>query len=124
MKREGIETEAAPKLTLALSQGVVAGGFLFVSGQVPINPETGQVPVDFAEQVRQALNNVQAIAHEANADLSNATRVSVYLTDLANFDQMEAVYKSYFSAPYPARTTTGVKINGYDIEVDAIIPIQ
>jgi 2-iminobutanoate/2-iminopropanoate deaminase len=121
--RRAVRTERAPIPLGGYSQGVVSGGLLFVSGQVPIDPATKTVPADFADQVRQALNNVSAIAEAAGARLTDAVRVGVFLANLDDFSMMDAVYREYFHEPMPARTTVGAGIRGYDIEVDAVIAL-
>jgi 2-iminobutanoate/2-iminopropanoate deaminase len=106
------------------SQGVISGGLLFVSGQVPLDPITRAVPDDFADQVRRALDNVAAIAEAAGARLIDAVRIGIFLANLDDFPKMDAVYREYFEDPMPARTTVGAGIRGYDIEIDAVIAIR
>jgi 2-iminobutanoate/2-iminopropanoate deaminase len=103
---------------------VVCGGLLFVSGQVPLDPVTKTVPADFSDQVRRALNNVGAIAEAAGARLVDAVRVGVFLANLDDFPKMDAVYREFFADPMPARTTVGVGIRGYDVEIDAVIALR
>jgi len=122
--RRAVRTEGAPAPLGGYSQGVVSGGLLFVSGQVPLDPVTRTVPALFADQVRRALDNVAAIAEAAGAQLADAVRVGVFLANLDDFDMMDAVYREYFHDPMPARTTVGVGIRGYDIEIDAIIALR
>lgn len=106
------------------SQGVVSGGLVFVSGQVPLDPVTRTVPNDFADQVRRALDNVAAIAEAAGARLADAVRIGVFLANLDDFGKMDAVYREYFEDPMPARTTVGAGIRGYDVEIDAVIALR
>jgi 2-iminobutanoate/2-iminopropanoate deaminase len=122
--RRAVRTEGAPVPLGGYSQGVVSGGLLFVSGQVPLDPVTRTVPPDFADQVRRALDNVAAIAEAAGARLADAVRVGVFLANLDDFSMMDAVYREYFDDPMPARTTVGAGIRGYDIEIDAIIAVR
>jgi 2-iminobutanoate/2-iminopropanoate deaminase len=121
--RRAVRTEAAPIPLGGYSQGVVSGGLLFVSGQVPLDPATKAVPGDFADQVRQALSNVAAIAEAAGARLVDAVRIGVFLANLDNFPEMDAVYREFFVDPMPARTTVGVGIRGYEVEIDAVIAV-
>jgi 2-iminobutanoate/2-iminopropanoate deaminase len=122
--RRAVRTEGAPQPLGGYSQGVVSGGLLFVSGQVPLDPFTRTVPDEFAAQVRRALDNVAAIAEAAGARLTDAVRVGVFLANLDDFSRMDAVYREYFHDPMPARTTVGAGIRGYDIEIDAVIALR
>ena len=122
--RSSVVTSNAPQPAFSYSQGIVAGGFLFVSGQVPVDPATKAVPEAFADQVRRAMQNVAAIAEAAGARLADAVRVGVYLADLADFEEMDRVYREYFEEPLPARTTVGVALLGFGVEVDAVIALK
>lgn len=122
--RRPVRTEGAPTPLGSYSQGIVSGGLLFVSGQVPIDPATRAVPEDFADQVRRTLDNVAAIAEAAGARLADAVRMGIYLANLDDFSMMDAVYQEYFEDPMPARTTVGVGIRGFKIEIDAVIALR
>lgn len=122
--RRAVRTEGAPTPLGSYSQGVVSGGLLFVSGQVPLDPVTRTVPDDFSDRVRRALDNVAAIAEAAGARLADAVRIGVFLVNLDDFSKMDAVYREYFEDPMPARTTVGAGIRGYDIEIDAVIVLR
>ncbi len=122
--RRAVRTEGAPTPLGSYSQGVVSGGLLFVSGQVPLDPVTRTVPDDFSDRVRRALDNVAAIAEAAGARLADAVRIGVFLVNLDDFSKMDAVYREYFEDPMPARTTVGAGIRGYDIEIDAVIALR
>ena len=106
------------------SPGLRFGDVLYVSGQVPIDPLTGAKPSDFADQVRLSLENVRRVAVAAGARLEDAVRVGVYLTDLANFEAMDQIYRTFFEEPLPARTTIQAGLNAVDVEIDAIIAIS
>lgn len=121
--RRAVLTTGAPAPLGSYSQGIVSGGLLFVSGQVPIDPTTRTVPKDFADRARRALDNVAAIAEAAGARLADAVRIGVFLTNLDDFPMMDVVYREYFEDPMPARTTVGASIRGYDIEIDAVIAL-
>lgn len=122
--RRAVQTEGAPVPQGSYSQGIISGGLLFVAGQVALDPATGAVPEDFADRVRQALNNVAAIAEAAGGRLADAVRVGVFLANLDDFKKMDAVYREYFKDPKPARTTVGVNLpGGHDIEIDAVIAL-
>ena len=88
------------------------------------DPATGHKPEAFADQVRLALENVRRVAAAAGARLEDAVRVGVYLTDLANFEAMDAIYRTFFEEPLPARTTIQAGLNAVDIEIDAIIALK
>jgi 2-iminobutanoate/2-iminopropanoate deaminase len=122
--RRAVRTQYAPTPLGAYSQGIVAGGLLFVSGQVPLDPETRTVPDEFAERVRRALDNIAAIAEAAGARLADAVRIGIFVTNLDDFPKMDEVYKEYFQDPMPARTTVGAAIRGYDVEIDAVIALR
>ena len=121
--RRRVSTPGAPAPAFAYSQGIVSGGLLFVSGQVPVDPVTRTVPGTLAEQVHQCLRNVAAIAEAAGGRLEDAVRVGVYLADLGDFEEMDAAYREHFVEPLPARTTVGTGIKGFAVEVDAVIAL-
>lgn len=106
------------------SHAVIANGFVFVSGQGSHHPKTGALPEDFAGEVRQSLRNVEIILKAAGTDLAHVVRVNAYLTDLANFQVFNAVYKEFFPDQPPARTTIGCQLNGIQVEIDcmAVLP--
>ena len=124
MVRKAVVTGNAPKPAFSYSQGIIANGFLFVSGQVPVDPLTKAVPEAFADQVRRAMGNVAAVAEAAGARLSDAVRVGVYLADLTDFEEMDRVYREYFEEPLPARTTVGTTLLGFAVEIDAVIALR
>jgi 2-iminobutanoate/2-iminopropanoate deaminase len=121
--RRAVQAEGAPKPAFSYSQGVVSGGLLFVSGQVPVDPTTKAVPDAFEDQVRRVLDNISAIAEAAGARLSDAVKMGVYLADLGDFQEMDRVYRQYFEPPLPARTTVGASLLGYKVEMDAVIAV-
>jgi len=126
MKKEEIKTERAPKAIGPYSQGVKIGRHLFLSGQIPIEPTSGEVLSGSVEaQTRQVLKNLQAVLEEAGATLKDVVKTTVYLTDLSAFAGMNSVYGEFFSAPYPARATVGVSAlpKGSGVEIDAIAVI-
>ena len=103
-QKKAIQTDAAPKTIGPYSQAVLAGNILFVSGQLGIDPATGKlVDGGVQEQTRQALKNVQAIVEAATMTMKNVTQVQVFLADIADFAQVNEVYKTFFEPPYPAR---------------------
>ncbi len=105
-----IQTKKAPAAIGPYSQGIVAGDLVFVSGQLGLDPDTGEMKgVDLDSQARQALSNLQAVLKAAECDLSHVTAVDVYLTDMNNFAEFNAIYESYFDTHKPARAVVGVK---------------
>ena len=121
MPRERLNTEGAPSASGAYSQGIVAGDYLYLSGQGPFDPDGNQVEGPFEAQLRQVLANLAAVAAEADKTLADAVRVGVYLHDLATFDEMDAIYREVFPEPRPARTTIQTPLPGFSVEIDAII---
>ena len=105
-----IQTTKAPAAIGPHSQAVEANGFVFASGQLGINPATGEfVEGDVQAQTRQALTNARAIMNEAGLDLNNVIKTTVFLSDMANFAAMNEIYAEFFSEPYPARSAVAVK---------------
>jgi len=117
IRAEGVAPSPAP-----LSHAVVAGGFAYLSGQVPTLPDGTWVKGAFAEQARAAFDNLAKVAQACGGRLDQAVRVGVYLRDWADFPEMNDIYREYFGSEYlPARTTVPVALNGFDIEVDAVL---
>lgn len=105
-----IQTKEAPAAIGPYSQGIVAGDLVFVSGQLGLDPESGEMKgADLDSQARQALSNLQAVLKAAECDLRHVTAVDVYLTDMGNFAEFNAIYESYFDTHKPARAVVGVK---------------
>jgi 2-iminobutanoate/2-iminopropanoate deaminase len=104
-----IATTAAPGAIGPYSQAIDAGSFVYASGQLPINPETGAMPEGVAAQTAQSLANVKAILAEAGLTLDNVVKTTVFLADMGDFAAMNEVYAANFAAPYPARSAVAVK---------------
>lgn len=121
MAREQIQASGCPAPTGSYSHGIAAGGFLFLSGQGPFDSDGDLVANSFKAQVRQVLANLAAVAGEAGRTLDDAVRVGVYLHDMDDFDEMDAVYREAFREPRPARTTIQTPLPGFRIEIDAVI---
>lgn len=121
MSTDEISSSEAPAASGAYSQGIAAGGFLFLSGQGPYDADGNLVDSSLEAQVRQVFANLDAVARAAGASLRDAVRVGVYLSDLAHFDEMDRVYREIFAEPRPARTTIQTDIEEFDIEADAIV---
>lgn len=126
MNKTPIHTERAPAAIGTYSQAVRAGGLLFMSGQIPLDPATMEVvDGDFEARARRVFDNLKAVAEAAGATLDDAVKLTVYLTDLDNFATVNAVMQDYFSEPYPARAAVGVASlpKGVDVEADAILAL-
>jgi 2-iminobutanoate/2-iminopropanoate deaminase len=120
MNRETITADNAPEPAGPYSQAVVAGGFVYVSGQGPVQPETGEMPDSFEEQVRQTLGNLKTILEAAGSGLEHVVKVNAYITDLTRFSAFNEVYKEFFQDAPPARTTVATALLGMLVEVDCV----
>lgn len=121
-----VATDQAPGAIGPYSQAIRVGDLLFVSGQLPIDPSTGQfVSDDPVEQMRQCLANIRAIAKEAGAELSHVVKTTILLTDLSRFAEINEAYGAVFSDPFPARSTFEVSAlpKGAKVEVEAVIAL-
>jgi 2-iminobutanoate/2-iminopropanoate deaminase len=124
MSKQTIQTEAAPAAIGPYSQAVRAGGLLYVSGQIPLDPATGDlVEGGFEAETRRVLDNLQAVVEAAGQSLDKVLKVTIYLTDLGQFNVVNEVYGAYFAAPYPARACVEVAAlpKGVHVEMDAIV---
>lgn len=119
MKKE-IKTAKAPGAIGPYSQATIAGNLIFVSGQLPINPETGEMPADIKEQTRQSIANIRAILEEAGASLDNVVKSTVLLADMSLFGAMNEVYAENFREVYPARCAFAVK----ELPKQALVEIE
>ncbi|MCP4105997.1 MAG: RidA family protein [Desulfobacteraceae bacterium] len=123
MECKVIQTDKAPSAIGPYSQGIGAGSFVFVSGQIGINPETGEmVTSDFAAQTRQVLENMKQILLAAGCGLNNVVSADVFLTDMGNFVEFNGIYEEYFSDHRPARAVIQVSAlpKGAVVEVKCI----
>jgi reactive intermediate/imine deaminase len=121
-----ISTPHAPRAVGPYAQGRVAGGVLYASGQLPIDPATGALIEGLpGELTRRCLANLDAVAQAAGTRLSQALKVTVYLTDLRDAPEVNAAYAAYFTAPYPARTSVQVAglPMGARLEIDAVVAL-
>ena len=117
-----IKTTGAPAAIGPYSQAIEVGGFLFTSGQIPLDPKGGEMPSDIAEQTRRVMNNLKAVLDEAGMDFSNVVKTTVFITDLADFGVVNEVYGSFFGDNPPARSCVQVAAlpKGAKIEVELI----
>lgn len=125
--KRSVSTTKAPGAIGPYSQAIIAGNLLFASGQLPINPETGKMPEgSIGKRARQVFENLRAIVEEAGGTLDDVVKTTVFLTDLQDFKEMNEVYATYFSAPFPARSAVQVAALplGADIEMEAIISLK
>jgi 2-iminobutanoate/2-iminopropanoate deaminase len=122
--RETVTAEKAPKPAGPYSHAVVADGLVFISGQGPMDPQTGTMPDAFADQVRQTLRNVQTILEAAGSSLDDVIKVNAYVTDLTRFQEFNEVYGEFFRHDPPARTTVGASLLGFLVEVDCIARLR
>ena len=126
MLKEPIQTNKAPKAIGAYSQAIKSGEFLFISGQIPLNPETMKiVDSSFEDSVQRVILNLENICKEAGASLDDIVKLNIYLIDLENFDTLNKIMEKRFSEPFPARATVEVARLPKDvmIEMDAIVSI-
>lgn len=123
MDKQVISTTDAPAAIGPYSQAIRAGNMLFVSGQIPLNPQTGEmVGTTAAEQARQVLNNLRAVLRSAGVSLDNVVKTTIFLTDLRQFGEVNAVYAEFFPQNPPARSTVQVSAlpRGAQVEIEAI----
>ena len=121
--KQPIATAGAPAAIGPYSQAVEAGGCVYVSGQLPINPATGQMAEGgVAELTRQSLANIRAILAEAGLGMEHVVKTTVMLADMADFAEMNAVYAEFFTAPFPARSAFAVKAlpKGARVEIECL----
>lgn len=127
MARLSIFSDRAPRAIGPYSQAVRAGNTVYLSGQIPLDPKTGElVSGDFALETRRVFDNLKAVAEAAGDGFKDVVRITVYLTDLANFPKVNEVMAEYFQEPYPARVTIGVASlpRGARVEIDAVMVVQ
>ena len=122
MPHQVVRTPNAPNPVGPYSQARIAGNTIYVAGQGPINPKTGQVEIGtIQEQATLTFENIKAILEAGGFSMSDVVKVTAYLTDLGDFAKYNEVYKKYFSEPYPARATVGCQLLMHTfIEVDCI----
>jgi len=118
-----IATNDAPHAIGPYSQAIRSGNLLFLSGQIPLDPKSGNlIDGDFAAQSRRVFENLRAVLRAAGAEFKHVTRATVYLTDLGNFQTLNSIYAEYFGSHKPARSTVGVAAlpRGAQVEIDLI----
>ncbi len=124
MAKEIISTDKAPQAIGTYSQAVKTGSTVYLSGQIPLVPETMEmVDGDIKQQIHRVFQNLLAVAQAAGGDLSDVVKLNIFLTDLSNFPQVNEVMAEYFQQPYPARAAIGVAALPKDagVEMDAVL---
>jgi reactive intermediate/imine deaminase len=118
--KKAIRVSDAPAPAGPYSQGIVTGPLVFVAGQIPQDPNSGEVPAGIEAQTDRVLRNVEAILRGAGCSMADVVKVTAHLADLADFDAFNQVYRQYFPEPLPVRTTVGSRLHGVLVEVDVI----
>jgi len=116
---EEINTVDAYESSAPLSQAIRHGGMVYLSGAVPLDPETGDLPGDgVGEQTRQVLENLEAVLEAAGSSMDDVVRARVFLTDMDGFGELNEVYEEFFGKPYPARTAVRAEMASPEIKVE------
>jgi len=126
MTKEAIHSDGAPSAIGTYSQAIRAGQFVFMSGQIPLDPATMEiVDGDFEARARRVFDNLKSVAEESGGSLDQIVKLTIYLTDLDNFVTVNSVMADYFHKPYPARAALGVASlpKGADVEAEAILAV-
>ena len=126
MSREIIKTDQAPQAIGTYSQAVKCGNTVYLSGQIPLVPETMElVEGDIGKQIRRVFDNLKAVAQAAGGDLADIAKLNIFLTDLTHFPTVNQIMAEYFAEPYPARAAIGVASlpKGAQVEMDAIMEL-
>ena len=127
MTKEIISTDKAPQAIGTYSQAVKVGTTVYMSGQIPLVPETMEmVEGDIKAEIHRVFQNLQAVANAAGGDLSDIVKLNIFLTDLSNFSHVNEVMAEYFQQPYPARAALGVRALPKDagVEMDAVLELN
>jgi len=123
MKKNVIQTEKAPRAIGPYSQAIRAGNFLFLSGQIPLDPRTGElIRGDIQQQTQQVLENIRRVLESQNLGMEDVVKVTIFLKNIGDFNQVNEVYGAYFPSSPPARSTVGVAglPKDAEIEIEAI----
>lgn len=126
MRKQIINSKKAPAAIGPYSQSVRAGNLLFISGQIPVNGETGLIPENIKEQTRQCMENIRLVLDEAGLDFRDIIKCGIFLKDMGNFSAINEIYGSYFTSDYPARFAVEVARLPKDVlvEIEAIAMFQ
>jgi reactive intermediate/imine deaminase len=126
LNKTPIHTDNAPAAIGTYSQAIQSGNFVFLSGQIPLDPSTMEIVAgDFEARTRRVFENLKAVAEAAGGTLGQIVKLTIYLTDLDNFATVNSVMAEYFDEPYPARAALGVASlpKGADVEAEAILAL-
>lgn len=126
MTRQIIQTEKAPSAIGTYSQAVRHGDTVYLSGQIPLDPQTMEmISGDIESQIHRVFLNLRAVCEAANGSLDDIVKLNVYLTDLGNFASVNSIMAEYYSEPYPARAAVGVAAlpRGAEVEMDAVLAL-
>jgi len=126
MSKQAIHTDAAPAAIGTYSQAIRAGDFVFLSGQIPLDPATMEVvDGDFEARARRVFDNLRAVSEAAGGSLDQVIKLTIFLTDLGDFATVNSVMEDYFEQPFPARAAVGVVSlpKGVDVEADAVLAL-
>ncbi len=126
MSKQAVNSDGAPAAIGTYSQAISTNGLVFLSGQIPLDPDTMEIVTgDFEARARRVFDNLKAVAEAAGGSLDEIVKLTVYLTDLGNFAAVNSVMTEYFSEPYPARAALGVASlpKGADVEAAAILAL-
>lgn len=120
-----IKTSNAPAAIGPYSQAIISGGMLYTSGQIPINPATGEIPAGVEAQARQALTNVKNLIEASGASIDNVVKTSVFIKDMNDFAKINEIYAEFFTEPYPARSCVEVARLPKDVllEIETIVEL-
>ena len=119
MSKKVIHTDKAPKAIGPYSQAIQAGSFLFLSGQIPLDPKTGElVKGDIRQQTKQVLENLKGVVESEKLEMEDVVKVTIFLKDIGNFNQVNEVYATYFPSSPPARSTVQVAKLPRDAEIE------
>ncbi len=126
MEKQIIKTDKAPGALGPYSQGIIIGELVYTSGQIPLNPKTGEMAESIEEQTAQSLENIKAILEEAGTSMNNVIKTTVFLDDMNNFSRMNEVYGTYFTENKPARSAVQVARLPKDakIEIEVIATLK
>jgi reactive intermediate/imine deaminase len=126
MAKKIVHTDSAPKAIGTYSQAVRCGPTVYLAGQIGLDPQTMEMVAGVGPQVHRVFQNLQAVARAAGGDLKDVVKLTVYLTDLANFALVNEIMATYFSQPYPARAAVGVASlpRSAQVEIDAILYLE
>ena len=118
--KKAISTTKAPGAICPYSQAIDAGSFVFISGQIPVNPGTGNIPEGITAQTAQSISNIKAILAEAGLSVDNVVKTTVFLANMGDFAAMNEVYAANFTSPFPARSAVAVK----DLPKQVLVEIE